>query len=70
MKKSMRTLLSLLVALALLVSLPISALAEDNGTDGATIAGECDTNTGDAVVVTGDGVVQTNEGTIQKMKEP
>lgn len=80
MKKTHRTLLSILLALTLLASLPMTALAEEdvNTTDGVTLEQNYDKNTGDNVTVdtdvtvgtnTGDnvtnnGTINTNEGTI------
>lgn len=81
MKKTHRTLLSILLALTLLASLPMTALAEEtvNSDNHVTLKQDYDKNTGDNVTVdtdvtvgtnTGDnvtnnGTINTNEGTVK-----
>lgn len=64
MKKTHRTLLSILLVLTLLVSLPLTALAEEtvNSDNGVTLGTDYDKNTGDNVTVDTDVTVGTNTG--------
>lgn len=64
-----KRLLATMLALLLVVSLlPMTALAEDNSTDGMEISGDIDTNTGRNVTVTETGSIQTNEGHVYNNK--
>lgn len=60
----LRKLVSVTLALLVVSLLPVSVLAVDNSTDGETIKGPIDANTGSNVTVESTGSVETNKGTI------